>query len=125
MPWKAVDPDPDTSAFIREELTNSGYRVDTATNLTQASELVKAVRYNCIILEMNLPNEEGIEFCMHIKQSSDMQRRTAVIILTANRNLADRVGGSVAGCDAYLSKPVNPTTLMIALEKFLPNWKKK
>jgi len=120
-----VDPDPDTSGFIREELMTSGYRVDTATNVTQASELVKKFRYNCIILEMNLPNEESIEFCMRIKQPSDTQRRTAVIILTANRNIVDRVRGSVAGCDAYLSKPVNPNTLMITLEKFLPKWKKK
>jgi two-component system cell cycle response regulator len=120
-----VDPDPDTSGFIREELVSSGYRVDTATNVTQASELVKKFRYNCIILEMDLPNEESIEFCMRIKQPSDTQRRTAVIILTANRNIVDRVRGSVAGCDAYLSKPVNPNTLMLALEKFLPKWKKK
>lgn len=120
-----VDPDPDTSAFIREALTNSGYRVDATTNVKQASELVKTVRYNCIILEMDFPNEEGAEFCTQIKQLSDLQRRTAVIILTANRNIVDRVRGSVAGCDAYLSKPVNPNTLMAALEKFLPKWKKK
>lgn len=120
-----VDPDPVISKFISKKLANSGYRVDHATTVTQAADLIKSSRYNCIVLEMDLPNEDGMKFCKLIKQSPDRRRRTAVIILTANRNIVDRMRGSLAGCDAYLSKPIDSNNLLTTLEKFLPNWKKK
>ena len=120
-----VDPDPVVSGMISGELKKSGYRVDHAITVSAATALMRANRYNCVVLEMDLPNDEGIKFCAQIKGSSDPKRRTAVIILTANSNIVDRVRGSGAGCDAYLSKPIDPKNLMTALEKFLPNWQKK
>ncbi len=120
-----VDPDPVVSKFISTRLASSGYRVDHATTVTQATELIQVSRYNCIVLEMDLPDQDGIKFCKLIKQSPDKRRRTAIIILTANRNIVDRMRGSLAGCDAFLSKPVDPNNLLVTLEKFLPNWKKK
>lgn len=119
-----VDPDPVISDLISGELKKSGYRVDHATAVSEAAALMKANRYNCVVLEMDLPNDEGIKFCAKIKGAPDPNRRTAVIILTSNSNIVDRVRGSGAGCDAYLSKPIDPKNLMTALEKFLPNWQK-
>lgn len=119
-----VDPDPVISDLISGELKKSGYRVDHATAVSKATDLMKTNRYNCVVLEMDLPDDEGIKFCAKIKAAHDPKRRTAVIILTANHNIVDRVRGSGAGCDAYLSKPIDPKNLMTALEKFLPNWQR-
>jgi two-component system cell cycle response regulator len=120
-----LDPDPVVSAQVILALANSNYRVDRADNIAHAHELMKENRYNCVVLEVDLPGESGIDFCRSVKQMPDKRRSTAVILLTENRKIEVRLRGSHAGCDAFLCKPVDPTDLVTTLEKFLPNWQLK
>lgn len=120
-----VDPDPGSFKYISDILTAREYRVDQAIDIAQANAMLEAKRYNCVVLEMDLPDQDGIKFCKQIKQSPDRRRKTAVVILTPPRTIMDRMRGSMAGCDAFLNKPVDAEALVEAMEKFLPKWKKK
>jgi two-component system cell cycle response regulator len=120
-----LDPDATAFEFISDNLMRSGFRVDHAVDVSQASKMLEERRYNCVLLEMELQNEDGMRFCKSIKQSPDRRRKTAVIILTKNRTIVDRMRGSLAGCDAFLNKPIDPIALTQTMEKFLPNWKMK
>ena len=116
-----IDPDPSGGDYIRTKLIGSGYRVDHVATGTEAFALLAKSRYNCVILETQLPDKDGFEICNLLKQRQD-RRRTASIILTASQNPLDRMRGALAGCDAFLNKPVKPDQLLQTLEKFLPDW---
>jgi two-component system cell cycle response regulator len=119
-----VDSDYDTVMDIAAELSGSGYRVDQARTVAQALEMIQQERYNCVIIETQLPDEDAYEVCRQLRQAREQdKRRTASIILTSSRSTMDRVRGAMAGCDAYLGKPVQSDRLIRALEKFLPNWR--
>lgn len=117
-----VDPDPSGLTYVRSKLAGSGYRVDHAPTAADAFALLAQHRYNCVILETHLPDKSGFEICTLLKQRQD-RRRTASIILTASKNPLDRMRGTLAGCDAFLNKPVKPEQLLRTLEKFLPDWR--
>jgi two-component system cell cycle response regulator len=117
-----VDPDPTGGQYVSGKLAGSGYRVDYAATAAEAIKLLATHRYNCAILETRLPDSDGFDICKMLKES-DNRRRTASIILTTSRNPIDRLRGTMAGCDAYLSKPVRPEKLLQTLEKFLPDWR--
>ncbi len=116
-----IDPDPSGGQYIKTKLAGSGYRVDHVPSGTDAFVLLSKNRYNCVILETQLPDKDGFEICNLLKQRQD-RRRTASIILTASQNPLDRMRGALAGCDAFLNKPVKPDQLLQTLEKFLPDW---
>ena len=120
-----LDPDPVIAAQVIHALASSSYRVDRANNIAHAHELMRENRYNCVVLEVDLPGESGIDFCRSIKQMPDKRRSTAVILLTENRKIEVRLRGSHAGCDAFLCKPFEGEDLLMTLEKFLPNWRLK
>lgn len=117
-----VDPDPAGGNYISSKLAGTGYRVDHVSSVAEATDLLAKHRYNCVIHELELPDKSGIELCTLLKQRQD-RRRTASIILTSSNDPLDRVRATSAGCDAFLSKPIQPILLLRTLEKFLPDWR--
>ncbi len=117
-----VDPDPTGGNYISTKLSGTGYRVDHVPSAAEAIVLLAQHRYNCVIHEVHLPDQSGFELSSLLKQRQD-RRRTASIVLTASRNPLDRVRAVSAGCDAFLSKPIQPQLLLRTLEKFLPDWR--
>ncbi|MBS0309249.1 MAG: response regulator [Proteobacteria bacterium] len=117
-----VDPDPAAGDYVSSKLAGTGYRVDRAQNMADAIVLLDQHRYNCVIHELDLPDQPGLELCALLKQKQD-RRRTASVILTARQEPLDRVRAMSAGCDAYLNKPIQPILLLRTLEKFLPDWR--
>ncbi|MBI1891912.1 MAG: response regulator [Burkholderiales bacterium] len=117
-----VDPDPTGGNYIADRLSGTGYRVDHVPSVAEAVSLLALHRYNCVIHEVELPDKSGFELCTLLKRRQD-RRRTASIILTGSRNPLDRVRAASAGCDAFLSKPIQPQALLRTLEKFLPDWR--
>jgi CheY-like chemotaxis protein len=117
-----VDPDPAGGNYIADRLSGTGYRVDHVPSVAEALSLLALHRYNCVIHEVELPDKSGFELCTLLKKRQD-RRRTASIILTGSRNPLDRVRAASAGCDAFLSKPIQPQALLRTLEKFLPDWR--
>ncbi len=120
-----LDPDPLVFAVIAHALAPARFRVDKAATIAEATEMMAETRYNCIVMESMLGEDDGIRFCKSIKLMPDRRRRTGVIILTVNNSIVERMRGSMAGCDAYLGKPIEATDLLATIEKFLPNWQLK
>lgn len=117
-----VDPDSRMGPYITAKLSGMRYRIDYAPSGDKAFDLLEMNRYNAAIIEASLPDMEGYEVCKFIKKREE-RRRTAAIVLTARTSPLERVKANLAGCDAFLSKPIDPSKLVKALEKFLPDWR--
>jgi twitching motility two-component system response regulator PilG len=68
------------------------------------------------LLDVVLPTIDGFEICKHVKANS---KDTTVIMLTGRSDQADRVKGSLAGCDAYMVKPVGRNTFQSVVSNYL------
>ncbi|WP_123053411.1 response regulator transcription factor [Clostridium sp. JN-1] len=87
--------------FIEMELTHKGYKVDTAYEGRGALNKVRETSYNLILLDIMIPNLNGIEVCRRIRQFSNVP----IIMLTAKSDIPDKVLGLDVGANDYLTKP--------------------
>ncbi|HEU4622700.1 MAG TPA: response regulator [Burkholderiaceae bacterium] len=117
-----VEPDIAARRYMAAKFIDLKYRVDFAESGEQAMELIRTHRYNAIFLETALPGVDGFEVCRAVKGRPD-RRRIAVIFVTHRNSTVERVKGAMAGCDAYLTKPIDQEKLVSTLDKFLPNWR--
>ena len=69
---------------------------------------------------MVLPGIDGYQVCKLIKSNKQAIKRTAVVMLTSRSSPFDKLRGSLAGCDEYLTKPVDENHLLEVIAKFLP-----
>ncbi len=83
------------------ELTHKGYKVDTAYEGRGALNKVRETSYNLILLDIMIPNLNGIEVCRRIRQFSNVP----IIMLTAKSDIPDKVLGLDVGANDYLTKP--------------------
>lgn len=114
-----INPNPVGWRYVSAKLTLSGYEVDHVSTGVRAMKLLEGHRYNGVILEPRLPDMDGYELCKLVKDRTD-RPDTALIILTSSKNPLDRVRGTLAGCDAYLAKPMQKGALDSVMDKFLP-----
>jgi DNA-binding response OmpR family regulator len=90
------------AAFIAEGLSEQGHAVDLAHNGTEGERLATAEPYDLIILDLMLPDQDGVQICRSLRRRGV---KTPVLILTALSTTADKVTGLDAGADDYLTKP--------------------
>lgn len=83
-------------------LSAAGYVVDTALNRAIASQLCEKQDYDLIVLDVNLPDGNGFDFCREVKER---RPDTAMIFLTANDMESDMLRGFELGADDYVTKP--------------------
>ena len=88
---------------MKFNLENEGYEVECAYDGAAAVELARTRRFDCIILDVMVPELDGIEACMRIREFSNVP----VIMLTAKSEDADKLMGFESGADDYLTKPFN------------------
>ena len=74
-----------------------------------------------MFLDVVLPGIDGYQVCKLIKGNKQAIKRTAVVMLTSRASPFDRLRGSLSGCDAYLTKPVDENLLLEVIAKFLPS----
>jgi DNA-binding response OmpR family regulator len=98
-----ADDDPDILRILRDNLELDGYRVFTASTGKEALELFERVTAGLIILDLSLPDIDGIQVCRSIRDKSNIP----IIMLTARDRLPDKVLGLETGADDYLVKPFN------------------
>jgi two-component system response regulator TctD len=109
----------DNSAFaqlVAERMARSGFESDTAVSVAQAEEAIKAVDYAAIILDLGLPDSDGLALLRQLRQKGDA---TPVLITTARNSLEDRVRGLREGADDYLAKPFSIDELIARLHALL------
>ncbi len=97
------------SRFIKEGLTDEGYKVDIAPTGKLGEELGCTNQYEVIILDIMLPDIDGMQVCRNLRKSGI---QTPIVMLTALSGIADKVSGLDAGADDYLTKPFELVELM-------------
>jgi len=114
-----VDDNRTVREFMKIKLAPFGFNVDYAESGEQAVELSQGKHYTCVFLDVIMPGINGYEVCKIIK-SRKSARKTSVVMLTSKDTPFDKIRGMMAGCDAYLTKPVDEEKLLETIVKFLP-----
>jgi twitching motility two-component system response regulator PilG len=94
--------------------------VDFAEDAEAALELIENGNYDVIFLDVVLPEMDGYKVCKLIK-SNKMTRSIPIVMLTGKTSPFNKVRGVMAGCDRYLTKPVDAEELKTVLHKYLPD----
>jgi DNA-binding response OmpR family regulator len=110
-----VDDEKNIVQLARLYLTNEGYRVESASDGKQALERAKTVRPDLIVLDIMMPELDGLSVCKEIRKTSNVP----VIILTARGDDIDRIIGLEIGADDYMAKPFNPRELVARVKAVL------
>lgn len=110
-----VDDEPNIADLVGLYLERDGFRVLKAASGTQGLEQIAAHRPRLIVLDVGLPDLDGLEVCKSIRQTS----QTPVIFLTARDSEVDRVLGLELGADDYLTKPFSPAELVARVHAVL------
>src|SRR4051812_20506320 len=103
-----------TNILLRKE----GYRVITATDAEQALTILAFVHPDLILIDIQLPGMDGLELTRRLKQDSGT-RDIVVVALTACAMKGDDLKAFAAGCDGYITKPIETNTLGAHLRTFL------
>ncbi len=106
--------------FMESKLAPFGFDVDYAETGEQAIGLSGDKKYTCVFLDVILPGVDGYQVCKMIKAKRRDGKAPAVVMLTSKGSTFDKIRGSMAGCDAYLTKPVDEEKLLETIAKFLP-----
>ena len=115
-----VDDNATVRKFMESKLAPYGFSADFAETGEQAVGLTGAKEYTCVFLDVVLPGIDGYQVCKLIKSNKQAVKRTAVVMLTSRSSPFDKLRGSLAGCDEYLTKPVDENRLLEVISKFLP-----
>jgi DNA-binding response OmpR family regulator len=110
-----VEDEASIASFVALYLKNAGYTVRTATNGGEALAQVQAQLPDMIVLDLMLPDIDGIEVCKRIRQRSDVP----ILMLTARDEDVDKIIGLEVGADDYLTKPFNPRELVARAKAIL------
>ena len=106
-----VDDEPDILEILKYNLSNEGYNVSTAADGKSAIEMAYNISPNLIIMDVMMPNMDGIEACEKLR-SDDKFNETIIMFLTARGEDYSHVAAYDAGADDYVTKPVKPKVLV-------------
>src|SRR5207237_2702436 len=110
-----VEDEASIASFVSLYLKNAGYIVRTAATGSEALSQVAAQEPSLIVLDLMLPDIDGIEVCRRIRKTSDVP----ILMLTARDEDVDKIIGLEAGADEYLPKPFNPRELVARVQRIL------
>lgn len=113
-----VDDEPDILEIVGYNLSSEGYNVTTAKNGNEAIAKAKKERPHLIILDVMMPEMDGIETCEQIRKSPDL-KDTIITFLTARGEDYSQVAGFDAGADDYITKPIKPKVLISKVKALL------
>lgn len=113
-----VDDDPDIRRLVQYNLEKEGYQAITAPDGEQALRLVASEMPQLVILDLMLPDMDGLEFCRKMKQDEPTSG-IPIIMLTAKGEEVDRVVGFELGAEDYITKPFSPRELVLRVKAIL------
>lgn len=115
-----VDDEKEIRELIEIYLKNEGYNVITVEDGLQALEVLKKNKIHLIILDIMLPNIDGIQTCKRVRECLDVP----IIMLSAKREDNDKILGIITGADDYVTKPFNPLELVVRVKAQLRRYLK-
>lgn len=107
-----VEDDKDLASRITKWLTMERYSVEAVHNGREALELLRALKYDIIVLDWHLPELTGVEVCKYFRSNGGT---TPILMLTGKSDISDKEEGFDAGADDYLTKPFQPRELSARL----------
>jgi DNA-binding response OmpR family regulator len=110
-----VEDETSIASFVAAYLKNAGYSVRTALNAQTALVEIANEMPSLIVLDLNLPDGDGVELCRRIRKSSDVP----ILMLTARDEDVDKIIGLEVGADDYMTKPFNPRELVARVKSVL------
>lgn len=113
-----VDDEPDILEILKYNLSNEGYNISTAADGKSAIEMAYNISPNLIIMDVMMPNMDGIEACEKLR-SDDKFNDTIIMFLTARGEDYSHVAAYDAGADDYVTKPVKPKVLVSKVKGLL------
>ena len=115
-----VDDDDGIRSLVKKFLNENNYLVTTADSAEDASDKIKIIKFDLIVLDIMMPGKNGLEFIEENKKNLD----TPVILLTAKGEAKERIEGLEIGADDYLPKPFEPKELILRIKNILDKTKK-
>lgn len=113
-----VDDEPDILEIIGYNLSAEGYQIITAETGVEGVKKAKKEKPHLIILDVMMPEMDGIEACEKIRKTSDLSN-TIITFLTARGEDYSQVAGFDAGADDYITKPIKPKVLVSKVKALL------
>jgi two-component system phosphate regulon response regulator OmpR len=115
-----VDDDDGIRFLVKQYLNENNFLVTTSNSAENASEKIKIIKFDLIVLDVMMSGKSGLDFIKENKKSID----TPIILLTAKGETSDRVVGLEIGADDYLPKPFEPKELTLRIKIILNKTKK-
>ena len=116
-----IEDNPDNMTLVQRALESRGYLLLKAANGLDGVATAEAEQVDLILLDINLPDIDGYEVARRIRSSSKRGLSSVPIIaVTANALKGDAEKALDAGCDVYMSKPINIRELWARVEAFVP-----
>ena len=110
-----VEDEESIASFVALYLKNAGYDVDTAATGAEAIAKVEAAQPELLVLDLMLPDVDGIEVCRRVRRRSEVP----ILMLTARDEDVDKIIGLEVGADDYMTKPFNPRELVARVKSIL------
>ena len=110
-----VDDDEGIRSLVKKYLNDKKYLVTTAISAENASEKIKILKFDLIILDIMMPGKSGLEFLSEHKKNIN----TPIILLTARGEPNERIEGLEMGADDYLAKPFEPKELDLRIRNII------
>lgn len=109
MKFLVVEDNQRLATLISTSLRDAAHAVDTAMTADEARHYVAAASYDLVILDLSLPDQDGVEF---LRELRSRRQPPAVLVATARGALNDRIQGLELGADDYLVKPFHVSELL-------------
>lgn len=118
-----IEDNPDNMMLVKRALESRGYTLLQAMNGLTGVSMAETENVDLILLDINLPDIDGYEVARRIRGSEKKSSLTylPIIAVTANALKGDAEKAVAAGCDVYMSKPINIRELWARVEAFVPS----
>jgi CheY-like chemotaxis protein len=123
MPYKVlyIEDNPDNMQLVQRAMEAKGYKFLWAADGLQGLQIAEEQHPNIILLDINLPDIDGYEVARRLRNTSASgMLYVPIIAITANALKGDAEKALEAGCDLYMSKPINIRELWARVQAFLP-----
>lgn len=108
-----IEDDDVVRTLVQRVLEKNGFEVSAASQATEGERMATQSQYDCIILDLALPDKSGLEVCVDLREK---EIKTPILILSARKNIDTKVLGLSSGADDYLTKPFDNKELIARIE---------
>ena len=110
-----VDDDDGIRSLVKKYLNENKFLVTTADSAENATEKIKIIKFDLIVLDIMMPGKTGLEFTQEYRNKI----KTPILLLTAKGEPSERIEGLEVGADDYLTKPFEPKELILRINNIL------